>query len=215
MQCITREPTCLTCSSLGEWYFPLSPAIEPSHSSSADDGRWSSDRESRTQTMSDRRLGPTQTFKAAPFSIPTNSAGRLAGRCLACTRTGCTAWFSKRYFPISLHLAIKDTCKHAASKNNPADNSEIQSFSYFSCSVNSLLAITTHFDGTHFFSGSSILFLVFLLFFLDNTTLYTIPLKNRGVLMQTSFCGRLPEEECVGKEILDPLAVFFAIAYSM
>ena len=109
MQCITREPTCLTCSSLGEWYFPLSPAIEPSHSSSADDGRWSSDRKLPTQTMSHRRLGPTQSFKAAPFSNPTNSAGRLAGRCLACTRTGCTAWFSKRYFPISLHLAIPKT----------------------------------------------------------------------------------------------------------
>ena len=72
----------------------------------------------------------------------------------------------------------KDTCKHAASKNNPADNSEILSFSYFSCSVNSLLAITTHFDGTHFFSGSSILFLAFSPVFSDTTTLYTIPLKT-------------------------------------
>ena len=33
--------------------------------------------------------------------------------------------------------------------------------------------------------------------------------------MQKSFCGRLPEEECVGKEILVPLAVFFVMAYSM
>ena len=81
--------------------------------------------------------------------------------------------------------------------------------------MNSLLATTTHFEGTHFFSGSSILFLVFSPVFSDNTTLYTIPLKKRGVLMQKSFCGRLPEEECVGKEILDPLAVFFVVEYSM
>ena len=59
------------------------------------------------------------------------------------------------------------------------------------------------------------MFLAFSPVFSDTTTLYTIPLKNRGVSMQTSFCGRLPEEECVGKEILDPLAVFFVIAYSM
>ena len=117
----------------------------------------------------------------------------------------------KKVFPHFFALGDpKDTCKDAASKNNPADNSEIQSFSYFSCSVNSLLAVTTHFEGTHFFSGSSILFLVFSPVFSDNTTLYTIPLKKRGVLMQTSFCGRLPEEECVGKEILDPLAVFLS-----
>ena len=63
--------------------------------------------------------------------------------------------------------------------------------------------------------GSSILFLVFSPVFFGRHHSLHYSTKNRGVLMQTSFCGRLPEEECVGKEILDPLAVFFVIEYSM
>ena len=109
------------------------------------------------------------------FSNPTNSAGRLAGRCLACARTGCTAWFSNRYFPISL----------------------------------------MHFDGTHFFSGSSILFFVFSpIFFGQHHSLYYSTKKtwcfDANILLRTPSRGKMCWKGNCG-----PVDCFFVIAYSM
>ena len=84
-----------------------------------------------------------------------------------------------------------------------------------SCSVNSLLAITTHFDGTHFFSGSSILFLVFFsCFFGQHNSLHYSTKKtwcfNAKILLRTSSRGRMCWKGNSG-----PVGCFFVIAYSM